>query len=264
MDRSQLASNTKELLVEAEGPVGVITLNRPAALNALNHSIMEAMVEALEDFERAPSIRSIVIAGSAKAFAAGADIKEMEKATVAEMSRDPHLSRWDRVGKCPKPLIAAVSGFALGGGCELAMACDLIVASETAVFGQPEIMIGVIPGAGGTQRLTRIVGKTLAMEMILAGRRLSARGALAHGLVNRVVPVESFLDEAKKLAHEIAAQPPIAVRMAKEAVLKALDMDLDTGLAFERKLFYSLFDTEDQKEGMRAFMEKRAARFIGK
>ncbi|MBI3552814.1 MAG: enoyl-CoA hydratase/isomerase family protein [Elusimicrobia bacterium] len=254
----------KEILVETDGPVGLITLNRPEALNALNHGLMEQLVEALEDFEAAPPIRSIIIAGSERAFAAGADIKEMDQATVAQMSADPHLTRWDRVGKCAKPTIAAVSGFALGGGCELAMACDLIVASETAVFGQPEILIGVIPGAGGTQRLTRAIGKARAMELVLTGRRFTAREALSRGLVNRVVPVESFLSEAKKLAHEIAAKPPIAVKAARDAINKALDVDIDTGLTFERQHFYSLFDTQDQKEGMKAFIEKREPKFVGK
>ncbi|MBI5631679.1 MAG: enoyl-CoA hydratase/isomerase family protein [Elusimicrobia bacterium] len=262
MDRPQLS--VKHLLVEMFGPVAVLAFNRPEALNALNHSVMESLVEAVEDLERTPAIRCLVLAGSAKAFAAGADIKEMDQASSTDFARDPHLGRWDRVGQCSKPVVAAVSGFCLGGGLELAMACDMIVASESAVFGQPEISIGVIPGAGGTQRLTRVVGKPLAMEMVLTGRRLSAREALSLGLVNRVVPVESFLDEARKLALEIAAKPPLAVRAAKEAVLKALDVDLATGLAFERQLFYSLFDTQDQKEGMRAFLEKRAPKFTGK
>ena len=263
MDRPQLTP-TKEILVEADGPVGVITLNRPQALNALNHPLMEQLVEAIEDFEAAPPIKAIVIAGSERAFAAGADIKEMDQATVAQMSSDPHLSRWDRVGKCTKPTIAAVSGFALGGGCELAMACDLIVASESAVFGQPEISIGVIPGAGGTQRLARAVGRARAMELVLTGRRFTAREALGWGLVNRVFPVESYLLEAKKLAREIAAKPPIAVKAGRDAVNKALDFDLDTGLGFERQLFWSLFDTQDQKEGMKAFIEKREPKFVGK
>lgn len=239
-------------------------MNRPEALNALNHPLMEKLVKALEDFEKDPSVGAVVIAGSEKAFAAGADIKEMDQKSPEELSRDPHLSRWDRIGRSQKPIIAAVSGFVLGGGCELAMACDMIVASETAVFGQPEINIGVIPGAGGTQRLTKAIGKALAMEMVLTGRRLSAREALALGLVNRVVPVEAYLEEAKKLAREIASKPPIAARRAKEAVLKAMDVDLETGLALERKFFYSLFDTQDQKEGMRAFIEKREPKFIGK
>ncbi len=257
-------SAKKEILVETDGPVGVITLNRPEALNALNHALMEQLIAAVEDFEAAPPIRAIVIAGSERAFAAGADIKEMDQATPAQMKADPHLSRWDRLGKCSKPTIAAVSGFALGGGCELAMACDMIVASESAVFGQPEILIGVIPGAGGTQRLTRAIGKSRAMELVLTGRRFTAREAHAWGLVNRVVPVEAFLTEAKKLAQEIAAKPPIAVSAAKDAINKALDVDLDTGLSLERQLFYSLFDTQDQKEGMKAFIEKREPRFVGK
>jgi enoyl-CoA hydratase len=253
-----------EVLVQKEGAVGLLLLNRPKVLNALNHPLMEALVKALEDFEKDPQIRCLVLAGSGKVFAAGADIKEMDQASSSEMSRDPHLSYWDRVGKCPKPIVAAVSGFCLGGGLELAMACDMIVASETAIFGQPEINIGVIPGAGGTQRLTRVVGRAMAMEMVLTGRKLSAREALTLGLVNRVVPVEAFLEEAKKMAREIAAKAPIAVAKAKEAVAKALDLELDQGLSFERKLFYSLFDTEDQKEGMRAFIEKREPRFAGR
>jgi enoyl-CoA hydratase len=257
----------QELIVDQKGLVGVLTLNRPEALNALNHPLMDQLEEALDRFEGDASIRVIVIAGSERAFAAGADISEMQGKTSAQMRADKHLSRWDKISIFPKPTIAAISGYALGGGCELALACDLRVASETAVFGQPEISIGVIPGAGGTVRLARLLGRALALEMILAGRKLSAQKALSLGLVNRVVPVELFLDEAMNLAREIAAKPPLAVLAAKKSVLSALspdDSSYPSALKFERELFYSLFDTEDQKEGMRAFIEKRKPHFTGK
>lgn len=244
--------------------MGLIALNRPEALNALNRPMMRELIAAMEDFERDEAIRVMVLSGNDKAFAAGADIKEMDQAPVIDPVRDEHLARWDRVGKSPKPVIAAVSGFALGGGMELAMACDMIVASETAQFGQPEILIGVIPGAGGTQRLTRAVGKQRAMEMVLTGRRLSAREAFDAGLVNRVFPIESYLDEAKKLALDIASKSPLAAKAAKESVLKAEDVELDLGLSYERSRFNALFATEDQKEGMKAFIEKREPAFKGK
>ncbi|UPT72691.1 MAG: enoyl-CoA hydratase-related protein [Elusimicrobiota bacterium] len=256
-----------EVLVEAEGAVGVVVINRPQALNALSIAVMDAVAEALRGFDRDPAIRCMVLAGLPRAFAAGADIGEMKaiegaKAAGAALAR--HLGHWDEIGRMKKPVIAAVSGFALGGGCELAMACDMIVASETAVFGQPEVLIGVMAGAGGTQRLTKAVGKALSMEMNLTGRRLTAREALAHGLVNRVVPVESYLGEAKKLAALIAAQPPLAVQAAKAAVRAAVDRGLDKGLVDERNAFYGLFDTADQKEGMTAFAEKRKPVWSGK
>jgi len=256
-----------EVLVETEGKIGVVTLNRPQALNALSISVMDAVSEALGGFDRDPEIRCMVLAGLPKSFAAGADISEMKNITGAEGAEKQmtnHLAKWDKIGSLKKPVIAAVSGFALGGGCELAMACDMIVASETAVFGQPEVLIGVMPGAGGTQRLTKAVGKAIAMEMNLTGRRLTAKEALDRGLVNRVVPVESYLSEAKKLAHSIADQPPLAVQAAKAAVLAAVDRGLEKGLAAERKAFYGLFDTQDQKEGMKAFAEKRKAVWTGK
>jgi enoyl-CoA hydratase len=224
---------------------------------------MQALVDAFEAYERDPGIRAILLTGDARAFAAGADIKELENATAAEMATSAQMERWDRIRRISKPIVAAVSGFALGGGCELAMCCDLIVASETAVFGQPEIDIGVMPGAGGTQRLTRAVGKAVAMDMVLTGRRLDAREALAHGLVSRVVPVEAYFDEAMKAAQAIASKAPLAARMAKEGVARALDMSLETALAYERRLFYLLFATEDQKEGMAAFREKRKPEFKG-
>ena len=206
----------------------------------------------------------MVITGNDRAFAAGADIKRMAEATPVMMLNDPFLDHFDRIGQIRKPVIAAVSGYALGGGCELAMACDMIVASKSAKFGQPEINLGVIPGAGGTQRLTRAVGKTLAMEIILNGRFLSADEAMAHGLVNKVTPVESYMDEALKLASEIADRAPVAVKLAKEAVNVAFETSLQSGLQYERRLFFMLFSTEDQKEGMSAFMEKRKAEWQGK
>ncbi|RMG95230.1 MAG: enoyl-CoA hydratase, partial [Chloroflexi bacterium] len=202
--------------------------------------------------------------GNERAFAAGADIKEMANATPAEMLDNPFIDYWDRLRRISKPVIAAVSGYALGGGCELAMACDMIVASETAQFGQPEINLGIMPGAGGTQRMTLAVGKALAMEIVLNGRFLSAQEALHYGLVNRVVPVELYLEEAIKLASEIAARAPVAVRLAKEAVNAIFEMPLAAGLAHERRLFYMLFSTEDQKEGMDAFINKRKPNWKGK
>ncbi len=256
-----------EVLVETEGAVGIVTLNRPQALNALSMPLMTAVVAALAGFEKDPAIRAVVLTGSARAFAAGADIGEFLKigdSAAAASALDPHLARWDFVGQMSKPVIAAVSGFALGGGCELAMACDMIVASETAVFGQPEILIGVMAGAGGTQRLTKAVGKAISMEMNLTGRRLTAKEALAHGLVNRVVPVESYLSEAMKLARQVAALPPLAVQAVKASVGAAVDRGLTKGLADERRSFYALFDTQDQKEGMTAFAEKRKPVWTGK
>ena len=261
------ATTASEVLVERDGAVGVVTLNRPQALNALSVPVMKAVAAAFEAFETDDSVRVIVLAGSARAFAAGADIGEMKdlaNSGAAQAALAEHLARWDAVGRCRKPTIAAVSGFALGGGCELAMACDLIVASETAVFGQPEILIGVIPGAGGTQRLTKAVGKSLAMDMVLTGRRLTAREALAAGLVARVVAPEVLLSGVMKMAREIAKGAPLAARAGKAAVNAAVDRQLEAGLARERVLFYETFDTADQKEGMRAFVEKRAPRFEGK
>ena len=243
---------------------GLIQINRPQQLNALNAVVMEELAVALEEFDQSEPVGCSVIAGNQRAFAAGADIKEMVDATAVEMLQRDSIARWDRIRKIKRPVIAAVSGFCLGGGCELALACDLIVASESAQFGQPEINMGVIPGAGGTQRLTRALGKNRAMELILTGRYLSAREAGQSGLVARVVPVEVYLDEALKLANEIAARPPIAVRFAKEAINKAFETSLSEGLEFERRLFYFTFATEDQKEGMRAFVEKRKAEWTGR
>ncbi len=252
------------ILAETHQQVGLVRFNRPKELNALNSVLMEELVSALEAFDRDPAIGCLVITGSQRAFAAGADIKEMAEATAVEMLQRDNIARWDRLRKLKKPLIAAVSGFCLGGGCELAMACDLLVASESARFGQPEINLGVMPGAGGTQRLTRAVGKALAMEMVLNARLLTAAEAAHFGLVNRVVPVEVYLDEALALAQSIAQRAPLAVRLAKEAVNQAFETHLADGLADERRAFYFLFSTEDQKEGMRAFMDKRQAEWKGK
>ncbi len=254
----------KNVLTATEGQIGVVTLNRPSVLNALSHELMEELVAALEAFDADDNIRVIILTGSERAFAAGADIKEMSDETSVSIMLKDRFATWDKVKNIKKPIIAAVSGFALGGGCELAMTCDIIIASESAQFGQPEINIGVIPGAGGTQRLTRALGKYKAMEMILSGRPMTASEACDRGLVNKVVPVELYLDEARALAREIASKPPLAVRMAKEAVLKTYDVPISEGLQFERKNFYALFSSQDQKEGMKAFLEKRPASFVGR
>ncbi|MBS2002453.1 MAG: enoyl-CoA hydratase/isomerase family protein [Cyanobacteria bacterium SZAS LIN-5] len=254
----------QNITTAVEDQIGIVTLNRPKVLNALNHELMGELVKALEAFDRDDAVRVIVLTGGERAFAAGADIKEMsEETTVSIMDKD-QFSTWDRIKLIRKPIIAAVSGYALGGGCELVMNCDIIVASETAQFGQPEINLGVIPGAGGTQRLTRIVGKYKAMELILTGRPFTANEALQLGLVNKVAPVELFLEEAKTMAKEIAKKSPIAVKLAKEAIMKTFETTLNEGLQFERKNFYMLFSSEDQKEGMKAFMEKRQASFKGR
>ena len=252
------------ILTQVDDRVGLIRLNRPQQLNALNAQLMEELATALEEFDRDPNVGCIVITGNERAFAAGADIKEMAGATAVDMLTRDAIGRWDRIKKIKKPIVAAVSGWCLGGGCEMAMTCDIIVASESAQFGQPEINIGVMPGAGGTQRLTRAIGKSKAMEMVLTGRYLPAREAEQAGLVSRVVPVEVYLDEALKLAREIAAKAPIAVRLAKEAVNKVYEMPLADGLDYERRLFYFLFTTEDQKEGMQAFVDKRDPEWKGR
>lgn len=249
---------------EQEEAVGLIYLNRPKALNALNGQVMAEMVEAMEAFDADPEVGAIVLTGDERAFAAGADIKEMSEASAVEMLQADRISLWDCLREIKIPIVAAVSGWCLGGGNELAMACDLIVASETARFGQPEINLGVIPGAGGTQRLTRAVGKALAMEMVLNGRQLDAQEAERAGLVNRVVPVERYLEEAVDLATEIASRAPLAVRLGKEMVNYAFESLLEDGIAFERRSFYFLFSSEDQKEGMQAFLEKRQPEWQGR
>lgn len=244
--------------------VAHVQLNRPKELNALNLELMLEIKQALIDLDNDPNVRAIVISGNERAFAAGADIKQMAGRTAMDMLKIDQFSTWDSIRKTKKPLIAAVSGFALGGGCELAMICDMIIASETAQFGQPEINIGVMPGAGGTQRLTRIVGKNKAMELVLTGTFISAQQAQAYGLVNKIVPIEFYLSEAIKMATLIAEKSPIAVQLAKESVLRAYEMPLQEALYFERKNFYMLFASEDQKEGMAAFVEKRKPEFKGK
>ena len=252
------------ILTETRGRVGLITLNRPQVMNALNNQLMREVMDALEDFDKKDDIGAMVITGNEKAFAAGADIKEMMNKSVQQMMDTDHIAVFGRIRTIRKPVIAAVSGWALGGGCEIALSCDMVIASESAKFGQPEINIGVIPGAGGTQRLTHAVGKALAMEMILNNRALSAQEALQHGLVNRVVPVDKYLDEALKLADEIASHAPLAVRAAKKMINQTYERTLSEGLTAEKQEFYNLFSTEDQKEGMQAFVEKRKPEWKGK
>ena len=254
----------ENILVEKEGPVGIITLNRPQQLNALSYGLVKEVALALESLDQDTDIRAIILTGGEEVFAAGADIKEMVNATPFDDRLRGRLAFRDRMNKISKPIIAAVSGFALGGGCELAMTCDIIIASETARFGQPEVNLGIIHGTGGTQRLTRTVGKYRAMEMVLTGDFVNATEAHALGVVNRVVPVELLLDEAKGMAKKIAAKSPVAVKSAKEAVLKAFETSLDEGLEFERKSFYLVFASEDRREGMKAFIEKRKPNFKGK
>jgi len=258
--------NYEFILVESEYQphIAIIRLNRPKELNALNLQLMLELKAALASLDQDDNVRCIIITGNQQAFAAGADIKQMESKTAIDLLKIDQFETWDQIRKTKKPIIAAVSGFALGGGCELAMTCDMIVASETAKFGQPEIKIGIMPGAGGTQRLTKAVGKALAMEMVLTGKFISAEEAMKAGLVNRVVAEELYLDEAVKLAKEVTQMSPISVRLAKESVLKAFDSGLQEGLYFERKNFYMCFASEDQKEGMKAFVEKRKPKFEGK
>jgi enoyl-CoA hydratase len=252
------------VLVERDGHVGVVLLNRPRQLNALSSELMAALVAALEELDAETEIRVIVLGGGERAFAAGADVNELAGGTPISLYENRRIDRWDSIRDLRTPLVAAVSGFCLGGGCELAMLCDLIVASETARFGQPEINLGVLPGAGGTQRLTRAVGKALAMDMILTGRMLSAREALSFGLVARVVAKEVWLDEARRVAAEIAARAPVAVRLAKEAVDAAFEAPLAVGVELERRAFFLARASEDAGEGLNAFLEKRPAEFRGR
>jgi len=249
------------LLTETRGNVGLITLNRPKALNALNSTVMRELSEALKAFDSDPSVGAVVLAGSEKAFAAGADIKEMQAVDFVDAFVGDFLGGWEAVAATRKPIVAVVSGYALGGGCELAMMCDFIIASETAKFGQPEITLGVIPGMGGSQRLARAVGKAKAMDLVLTGRMMDAAEAERAGLVARIVAPERLLDEALEAAAKIASFPRAAVLMAKEAVNRADEVTLSEGLRFERRLFQSLFATQDQKEGMSAFVEKRKPSF---
>lgn len=244
--------------------VAHIQLNRPKELNALNLELMGELRDLLRMLDQNEQVRVVVLSGNEKAFAAGADIKQMAGRTAIDMFLIDQFSTWDQIKKFRKPLIAAVSGFALGGGCELAMICDMIVASETARFGQPEIKIGVMPGAGGTQRLTKAIGKARAMEMVLTGEPMEAKEALFRGLINKVVPEEVYLEEAIKLASKIAQLSPVATRLAKESVNRSFETALDEGLHFERKNFYLTFASDDQKEGMQAFLEKRTPDFKGR
>jgi enoyl-CoA hydratase len=252
----------EHIIAEAKGAIGLITLNRPQALNALNAKLMMELAAAVEAFEADEAIGCLVITGNEKAFAAGADIKEMKDKTFMDCYREDFLTRkWERVAICRKPVIAAVAGFALGGGCELAMMCDFIIAADNAVFGQPEISIGAIPGLGGTQRLTRAIGKSKAMELCLTGRQMKADEAERSGLVARVVPLADLLDETMKTAGKIARNSQPMVMIAKEAVNRAFEGVLAEGLLFERRMFHAIFATADQKEGMNAFAEKRKPSF---
>ncbi len=251
----------ENIIVETKGKVGVIRLNRPAALNALNSPLIAELTAALDAFEADEAIGCIVITGSDKAFAAGADIKEMAEKTFGEAFLGNFAANWDRVTRCRKPVIAAVAGFALGGGCELAMHCDMIFAADNAKFGQPEITLGIIPGIGGTQRLTRAVGKAKAMDLCLTGRRMDAAEAERAGLVARVVPLADLMTETLKAAETIASMSLPALMLAKEAVNRAFETSLAEGVVFERRAFHALFATGDQKEGMAAFIAKRPAKF---
>ncbi|HVD26853.1 MAG TPA: enoyl-CoA hydratase-related protein [Gaiellaceae bacterium] len=252
------------VLSERDGAIAVVLLNRPDALNALSDELMEELVATFEQLDRDEGVRCIVLGGNDKAFAAGADIAELASSSAIDLYYQRRIERWDSIRGLRTPLVAAVSGYCLGGGCELAMACDLIVASETARFGQPETGLGIIPGAGGTQRLTRAVGKAVAMDVILSGRFLSAREALDAGLVARVVAKEAWLEEAKRVAREIASKGPVATRLAKEAVDRADEASLSLGLEYERRALYLAFASEDAKEGLEAFVEKRPPDFKGR
>ncbi len=255
---------TFEHVVSAsDGPVGIVTLNRPRQLNALAGPLMEELVAAVEEHDASEMIRAIVITGGPTVFAAGADLKEMADASTVDMLLRNRIELWDRVKRVNKPLIAAVAGYALGGGCELAMLCDIIIAAENARFGQPEINVGLIPGAGGTQRLTRSVGKYVAMDLILTGRMLGAEEAFQRGLAARIVPPELIVESAVRLGKELATKPPISVRLAREAVTRAFEGRVDDGIEFERKLFYLLFATQDAHEGMHAFVDKRQPSYEG-
>jgi len=250
------------ILIDRFKNVVCIRLNRPDALNALNNQMMGELTKALKEIETDDDVRAIVLTGNEKAFAAGADIKEIAPKSYMDVYQEDFITaNWEEATKCRKPIIAAVAGYALGGGCELAMMCDFIIAADNVKFGQPEINIGVIPGAGGTQRLTRIIGKSKAMEMVLTGRFMDADEAERSGLVSRVVPADQLIDEAIKVAEQIAGYSAPAVMMAKECVNAAYETTLGQGMRFERRVFHSLFSTEDQKEGMSAFVDKRSAEF---
>jgi len=257
-------SDYETILIEQRGAVTLVTLNRPNALNALNSQVLAELIDAFGEYDADPQQRCLVLTGSEKAFAAGADIKEMQSQGFADMYSADFFAGWERVTATRKPWIAAVAGYALGGGCEVAMMADFIIAADTAKFGQPEIKLGVTPGMGGSQRLTRAIGKAKAMEMCLTGRMMDAAEAERSGLVAKIVPADQLLDEALKTAEAIAAMPPLAAIAVKEQVNAALELPLSQGIRFERRLFHSLFGTEDQKEGMTAFVEKRPGNWKGK
>ncbi|MBF6349192.1 enoyl-CoA hydratase [Nocardia flavorosea] len=252
------------ILLERKDKVGLITLNRPKALNALNAQVLDDVIAALDELERDDEIGAVVITGSDRAFAAGADIKEMQPKSYMDMFMDDYFARWERLAQFRKPTIAAVGGYALGGGCELAMTCDLLIAADTAKFGQPEIKLGVIPGIGGSQRLTRAIGKAKAMDLVLTGRNMDAEEAERAGLVSRIVPAAELLDTALEVATTIAAMSLPVAMIAKEAVNRSFETTLSEGLRFERRVFHSLFATADQKEGMAAFVDKRTAEFTNR
>jgi enoyl-CoA hydratase len=253
--------NYDTILVETRGKVGLLTLNRPKALNALNSLVLQEVIAALQSFDADSGVGAIIVTGSEKAFAAGADIKEMEPKSYIDAFMDDFFAGWEALTRIRKPIIAAVAGYALGGGCELAMMCDFIIAADNAKFGQPEITLGVMPGMGGSQRLTRFVGKSKAMDMCLTGRTMDAAEAERSGLVSRVVPPDQLLEETMKVAEKIASFSLPAVMMAKEAINRSYETTLSEGLRFERRVFHSMFALEDQKEGMKAFTEKRPANF---
>ncbi len=256
--------NYENVIVAKDGAIAVVTLNRPQALNALSYGLVKDLSLAMQELDQDPEVRVIVVTGGDKVFAAGADIKELADKGPFDSMVQERLAYRDKINKIAKPVIAAVIGFALGGGCELAMSCDIIIAAENARFGQPEVNLGIIPGSGGTQRLTHVLGKHRAMELVLTGDMLNAADAERFGLVNRVVPAELCLEEALNIAKKIAAKPELAIKAAKEAVLKSANIGLDEGLEFERKAFYLLFASADRSEGMKAFLEKRKAEFTGK
>lgn len=256
-------NNTQPILLERDGPLAILQLNHPEALNALSPEMLSALCTSLEALEADPQVRVIIITGSQRAFAAGSDIKAMAQASPEDILHMDTIRYWQRLRQVGVPLIAAVSGYAFGGGCELALACDLIVAAESARFAQPEIKLGIMPGAGGTQRLAKAIGPYRAMEMVLTGEPLSAQEAYALGLLNRLVPDERLLEEAKELGRLIASRPPVAVRSARQAVRHGVETTLNEGLEIERRNFVQLFDTHDQKEGMAAFLEKRPPEFKG-
>jgi enoyl-CoA hydratase len=254
----------QNILVNKEGPIGIVQLNRPKVLNALSAALMEELVDAFEKLDNDESISVLILTGGETVFATGIDLKEIAEANHIDLILSRRFELWDRLRKIGKPIIAAVSGYCLGGGNELAMNCDIIIASDTAIFGQPEVNVGIMPGAGGTQRLTKVAGKFRAMEMILTGNSISAEEAYRIGLVNKVSTVKDLMDETRKIAVTIASKPSISVRAAKEAILKAEDTTMHIGLEFERKMFCSLFSTEDGKEGLNAFLEKRQPVFKGR